>query len=110
MTRRHSIRLKGAYWLPVDQYTGGIEHATMHLIYTRFFTKTMRDMGLVDFDEPMTALYNQGMVLGEDGEKMSKSRGNVVAPDDLVDAVWRGHGAHLPDVLRQVGSRRSLEL
>ncbi len=76
---------EGDYWLPVDQYTGGIEHATMHLIYTRFFTKTMRDMGLVDFDEPMLALYNQGMVLGEDGEKMSKSRGNVVAPDNLVE-------------------------
>jgi leucyl-tRNA synthetase len=76
---------EGAYWLPVDQYTGGIEHATMHLIYTRFFTKAMKEMGLVDFDEPMMALYNQGMVLGEDGEKMSKSRGNVVAPDALVD-------------------------
>jgi leucyl-tRNA synthetase len=76
---------EGDYWLPVDQYTGGIEHATMHLIYTRFFTKTMRDMGLVDFDEPMLALYNQGMILGEDGEKMSKSRGNVIAPDDLVE-------------------------
>ncbi|MAT97212.1 MAG: leucine--tRNA ligase [Anaerolineaceae bacterium] len=76
---------EGAYWLPVDQYTGGIEHATMHLIYTRFFTKAMREMGLVDFPEPMIRLYNQGMVLGEDGEKMSKSRGNVVAPDELVD-------------------------
>ena len=76
--------VEGAYWLPVDQYTGGIEHATMHLIYTRFFTKAMREMGLVDFDEPMLALHNQGMVLGEDNEKMSKSRGNVVAPDDLV--------------------------
>ncbi|MCB8921168.1 MAG: leucine--tRNA ligase [Ardenticatenaceae bacterium] len=75
---------EGAYWLPVDQYTGGIEHATMHLIYTRFFTKAMREMGLVDFAEPMLALHNQGMVLGEDNEKMSKSRGNVVAPDDLV--------------------------
>jgi len=72
------------YWLPVDVYTGGIEHATMHLIYTRFFTKAMRDMGLVDFDEPMTVLRNQGIILGEDSEKMSKSRGNVIAPDDLV--------------------------
>ncbi len=75
---------EGAYWLPVDQYTGGIEHATMHLIYTRFFTMAMRKMGLVDFNEPMIHLYNQGMVLGEDGEKMSKSRGNVIAPDALV--------------------------
>lgn len=75
---------EGDYWLPVDQYTGGIEHATMHLIYTRFFTMAMRKMGLVDFSEPMLRLYNQGMVLGEDNEKMSKSRGNVVAPDDLV--------------------------
>ncbi|MER3543661.1 MAG: leucine--tRNA ligase [Chloroflexota bacterium] len=75
---------EGRYWLPVDQYTGGIEHATMHLLYTRFFTKVLRDIGLVNFDEPMLRLYNQGIILGEDGEKMSKSRGNVVAPDDLV--------------------------
>ncbi len=75
---------EGEYWLPVDQYIGGIEHATMHLLYTRFFTKAMRDMGLVDFDEPMEALFNQGIILGEDREKMSKSRGNVIAPDDLV--------------------------
>jgi leucyl-tRNA synthetase len=74
----------GRYWLPVDQYTGGVEHATMHLIYTRFFTKVLRDMGLVWFDEPMERLFNQGIILGEDSEKMSKSRGNVVAPDDLV--------------------------
>jgi leucyl-tRNA synthetase len=74
----------GAYWLPVDQYTGGIEHATMHLIYTRFFTKAMRDMELIGFDEPMLRLFNQGMILSEDNEKMSKSRGKVVAPDDLV--------------------------
>ncbi len=73
-----------AKWMPVDQYTGGIEHATMHLLYTRFFTKAMRDAGLVDFDEPMLRLFNQGMILGEDGEKMSKSRGNVVNPDDYV--------------------------
>ena len=76
---------EGAYWLPVDVYTGGIEHATMHLIYTRFFTKVMRDLGLVDFDEPMLVLRNQGIILGEDSEKMSKSRGNVIAPDDLVE-------------------------
>ncbi|MCW5854061.1 MAG: leucine--tRNA ligase, partial [Anaerolineae bacterium] len=75
----------GAYWLPVDQYTGGIEHAILHLMYTRFWTKVMRDMGLVNFDEPMTRLFNQGIILGEDNEKMSKSRGNVVAPDALVN-------------------------
>jgi leucyl-tRNA synthetase len=75
---------EAAYWLPVDVYTGGIEHATMHLIYTRFFTKVMRDLGIVDLDEPMKVLRNQGIILGEDGEKMSKSRGNVIAPDNLV--------------------------
>jgi len=72
------------YWMPVDTYTGGIEHATMHLIYTRFFHKAGRDMGVMQGSEPMSQLRNQGMVLGEDGEKMSKSRGNVVAPDALV--------------------------
>ncbi|HEY8391929.1 MAG TPA: leucine--tRNA ligase [Capillibacterium sp.] len=77
---------EAAYWLPVDIYTGGIEHACMHLIYTRFFTKAMRDLGLVNFDEPMLTLRNQGIILGEDSEKMSKSRGNVIAPDDLVNA------------------------
>jgi leucyl-tRNA synthetase len=75
---------EGDYWLPVDRYTGGVEHATMHLLYTRFFTKTMRDMGVVDFDEPMDALFNQGIILAEDGRRMSKSRGNVVNPDELV--------------------------
>ena len=75
----------GDYWLPVDQYTGGIEHATMHLLYTRFFTKALRDIGLVNFGEPMLRLFNQGMILGPDGEKMSKSRGNVVNPDEMVD-------------------------
>jgi len=71
-------------WLPVQQYTGGIEHACMHLLYTRFFTKACRDIGLLDHGEPMLNLFNQGIVLGEDNEKMSKSRGNVVNPDDYV--------------------------
>ncbi|NPV57194.1 MAG: leucine--tRNA ligase, partial [Anaerolineae bacterium] len=74
------------YWMPVDIYTGGIEHATMHLIYTRFFHKAMRDIGVTKGSEPMLQLRNQGIVLGEDGEKMSKSRGNVVSPDKLVAA------------------------
>ena len=76
---------RGAKWLPVDQYTGGIEHAVLHLLYARFFTKVMRDLGLVDFDEPFVRLFNQGIILGEDAEKMSKSRGNVVNPQDFVD-------------------------
>ena len=74
------------YWMPVDTYTGGIEHATMHLIYTRFFHKACRDLGITRGAEPMLQLRNQGMVLGEDHEKMSKSRGNVIAPDALVAA------------------------
>ncbi len=73
------------YWMPVDTYTGGIEHATMHLLYTRFFHKAMRDAGITKGNEPMMQLRNQGMVLGEDHEKMSKSRGNVIAPDVLVN-------------------------
>jgi leucyl-tRNA synthetase len=76
---------EGEKWLPVDLYTGGIEHATLHLLYARFWTKAMRDMGLVGFDEPFEQLYNQGIILGEDAEKMSKSRGNVVNPQDFVD-------------------------
>jgi leucyl-tRNA synthetase len=71
-------------WLPVDQYTGGIEHAVLHLLYTRFFTKAMRDLGLVSLDEPVARLFNQGIILGPDGNRMSKSRGNVVNPDDYV--------------------------
>ena len=92
---------EAAYWLPVDTYTGGGEHAVMHLLYTRFFTKAMRDLGVYDdtaaamkahgrdpeglFDEPMLLFRNQGQILGEDKQRMSKSRGNVVNPDDLVD-------------------------
>jgi len=73
------------YWMPVDTYTGGIEHATMHLIYTRFFHKAGRDMGIMQGNEPMIQLRNQGMVLAEDGDKMSKSRGKVVSPDKLIE-------------------------
>ncbi|MHB8574611.1 MAG: leucine--tRNA ligase [Dehalococcoidia bacterium] len=71
-------------WLPAQQYTGGIEHAILHLLYSRFWTKAMRDLGLTDDEEPFTRLFNQGMILGPDGQKMSKSRGNVVNPDDQV--------------------------
>lgn len=69
---------------PVDKYVGGPEHAAMHLLYTRFFCKAMRDMGLLDFDEPFTSLVHQGIILGPDGNRMSKSRGNTVAPDEYV--------------------------
>ena len=71
-------------WTPVDQYTGGAEHAVMHLMYSRFFTKAMADSGLIAQREPFKRLFNQGQILGADGERMSKSRGNVQDPDELV--------------------------
>jgi len=71
-------------WLPVDQYIGGVEHAVMHLLYARFFVKALRDMGLISFGEPFKRLFNQGIILGPDGQRMSKSHGNVVNPDDYV--------------------------
>ncbi|MGZ6270286.1 MAG: class I tRNA ligase family protein, partial [Candidatus Limnocylindrales bacterium] len=71
-------------WCPVDQYTGGAEHAVMHLLYSRFFTKALADLGVVHEREPFRRLFNQGQVLGADGERMSKSRGNVQDPDELV--------------------------
>ena len=81
------------YWLPVDLYIGGTEHAVLHLLYSRFWHKVLYDCGIVKYDEPYQKLFNQGMILGEDGEKMSKSKGNVINPDDVV----REYGA---DTLR----------
>ena len=77
-------RDKVNYWAPVDQYIGGIEHAILHLLYARFFTKVLRDVGMLDFDEPFTNLLTQGMVI-KDGAKMSKSLGNVVSPEEIID-------------------------
>ncbi len=74
---------KASYWLAVDQYIGGVEHAILHLLYSRFFTKVLRDLGYLDIDEPFTNLLTQGMVI-KDGSKMSKSKGNVVDPHDLI--------------------------
>ncbi|WP_241158089.1 leucine--tRNA ligase [Adlercreutzia sp. ZJ138] len=71
-------------WMPVDQYIGGIEHAILHLLYSRFFTKVLRDMGMLSFDEPFTNLLCQGMVLDSNGEVMSKSKGNVVSPEEMI--------------------------
>ncbi len=75
---------KANRWMPVDQYIGGIEHAILHLLYSRFFTKVLRDMGMLDVDEPFANLLCQGMVKDENGETMSKSKGNVIAPEDMI--------------------------
>ena len=75
---------KANYWFPIDQYIGGVEHAILHLIYSRFWTKVMRDLGLINNDEPATRLFTQGMVI-KDGAKMSKSKGNVVSPDLMIE-------------------------
>ena len=75
---------KADKYLPVDMYIGGVEHAVLHLLYSRFYTKFLYDIGVVDFDEPFLKLFNQGMITGKNGIKMSKSKGNVVSPDDLV--------------------------
>jgi leucyl-tRNA synthetase len=76
---------EASHWLPVDQYIGGVEHAILHLLYSRFFTKVLRDLGYINIDEPFTNLLTQGMVI-KDGSKMSKSKGNVVDPSDLIHA------------------------
>ena len=76
-------RKAAEYWMPVDQYIGGIEHAVLHLLYARFYTKVLRDLGMITLDEPFAALLSQGMVI-KDGAKMSKSKGNVVDPDDMI--------------------------
>jgi leucyl-tRNA synthetase len=75
---------KANYWFPIDQYIGGVEHAILHLIYSRFWTKVMRDLGLIENDEPAARLFTQGMVI-KDGAKMSKSKGNVVSPDLMIE-------------------------
>jgi leucyl-tRNA synthetase len=75
---------KVEYWSPVDLYVGGVEHAVLHLLYSRFWHKVLYDLGLVNNKEPFQRLVNQGMILGEDNQKMSKSRGNVINPDDIV--------------------------
>src|SRR5699024_9140201 len=81
------------HWLPVDLYIGGVEHAVLHLLYARFWHKVLYDLGVVPTKEPFQKLFNQGMILGEGNEKMSKSKGNVINPDDIV----KSHGA---DTLR----------
>ena len=78
-------REKADKYLPVDMYIGGVEHAVLHLLYSRFYTKFLYDIGVVDFEEPFHKLFNQGMITGKNGIKMSKSKGNVVSPDDLVE-------------------------
>ncbi len=86
--RRRALVSQEAYddWMPVDLYVGGAEHAVLHLLYARFWHKVLFDIGVVKDPEPFLKLVHQGMILGEDDEKMAKSRGNVVNPDDVVRA------------------------
>ena len=89
--QKHAFdKAKADYWLPVDDYIGGAEHAVMHLLYARMWTKVMYDDGLINFNEPFKTLRNQGMILAPDGQKMSKSKGNTIEPDGLID---QGYGA-----------------
>ncbi len=107
-----------AYWMPVDFYSGGVEHAILHLLYSRFFTRVLRDVGLVTFDEPFKRLLTQGMVL-KNGAVMSKSKGNVVDPDDMLAKIRRGRAPAVRDVcgtagkgsrVERLGPRRQLPL
>ena len=102
-------RARDEVWCPVQQYTGGAEHAVLHLMYARFFAKALNDLGLVHEREPWLRLFNQGQILGADGERMSKSRGNVQDPDELGRALRRGHGPPVPDVHGAVGPGRPVE-
>ncbi len=97
------------YWMPVDLYLGGAEHAVLHLLYARFWHKVLFDLGLVSTSEPFQCLRNQGMILGENSEKMSKSRGNVVNPDDVIAAYGRRQPAPVPDVPGPARTGQALE-
>ena len=100
---------KTAYWLPVDLYVGGAEHAVMHLLYARFFCKVAQDAGYLSFGEPYARLRNQGMIQAEDGQKMSKSKGNVVTPDSVVEKYGADAPARVRAVHRAVRAERRLE-
>src|SRR5699024_11508827 len=91
-------------WMPVDVYIGGAEHAVLHLLYARFWHKFLYDIGVVPTKEPFQKLYNQGMILGEDNVKMSKSIGNVVNPDDIISS----HGARSEEHTSELQSRFDL--
>lgn len=97
---------KTEYWMSVDQYIGGIEHAVMHLLYARFFTKVLRDLGYCDINEPFTNLLTQGMVI-KDGSKMSKSKGNVVDPNGLIEKyglIRHGFSRYLPPPPKKIST------
>ena len=106
---RRSTATWSTYWLPVDLYVGGAEHAVMHLLYARFFCKVVQDAGYVSFGEPYARLRNQGMIQAEDGQKMSKSKGNVVDAGQRGREVRRRRAARVRAVHRAVRAERGLE-
>ena len=106
MTRNGSvIRCSGG----VDLYVGGTEHAVLHLLYARFWHKVLFDLGYLSKPEPFQRLVNQGIILGEDNQKMSKSRGNIVNPDDVIDAIRRGRISLLRNVHGAAGANEAVE-